>query len=290
MFLRNKTSAIQPKQAARNYKRTLLSRLFHSCKQHYLSPSVHCSSSLRSPNWGRTHRAGSSFYGAGGQAGHNWQPITGGSWKRLKSPAHSESPDLPKVSAEVFLVQKIHHFSGCSCFSRNTGPWKLCSRIGMAKKNTLVKNIKSCILPTLWEGGDMQRRMRAGKGWQMAAELGGKRSTNKFCQPRASGVLLRSGWSQVWQNFWLYLTAGKYREEVGKKSTAEWISYCLKEKFNERSKMKLEEELEKKHTSRCFAVSKIQVLLCSSVPTPSRALQWLHSLSSLHSVKMRNHY
>lgn len=57
----------------------------------------------------RTHGAGSSFYGAGTQAGHNWQPITADFRKRLKNPAGPESP----VSAEGVLVQKIQHFKGC---------------------------------------------------------------------------------------------------------------------------------------------------------------------------------
>jgi len=78
------------------------------------------------------------------------------------------------------------------------------------------------------------------------------------------------------------------RGDGEKKRPAEWISDCLKEKFNESSKMKLEEELEKKHTSRCFALSKIHMLLCSPVLTPSRDLQWLHSLAAPRSAKLRN--
>lgn len=61
----------------RNYKQTLLPHLFHPYKQQFLSCPVCCSSSLRSPNRGRTHRAGRSFYGTGRQAGCNWQPIAG---------------------------------------------------------------------------------------------------------------------------------------------------------------------------------------------------------------------
>lgn len=86
-----KLALINRNKQPRNYRQPSLSHLFHSCKQHYLFSPVHYSSSLRSPKRGRTHGAGSSFYGAGGQAGRNWQPITGDLWKRLKSPVHSVS-------------------------------------------------------------------------------------------------------------------------------------------------------------------------------------------------------
>lgn len=103
-----------------------------------------------------------------------------------------------------------------------------------------------------------------GREWQMAAELGRKCSTNKLCWPRAGGVLLHSLQSGMTK-----LLALSHSWEIqrggGGKCPAEWISHCLEEKFNERSKMLLGEELEREHTGRCFALTGPG---CSELPCP----------------------
>lgn len=56
----------------------------------------------------------------------------------------------------------------------------------------------------------------------------------------------------------------------GGKRPAEWISHCLKEKFNERSKMMLGKELERGHTSRCFALTR-SGRSCAPCPHPKQS-------------------
>lgn len=104
-----------------------------------------------------------------------------------------------------------------------------------------------------------------GTEWQMAAELGRKRSTNKLCWPRAGGVLLQSGMTKL-----LALPhSWEIQREGGGKCPAEWISHCLKEKFNERSKMMPGEELKGEHTGRCCALTRSG---CSCAPlSPAQA-------------------